>query len=268
MVYRSRVDATGLAPLSRNLLRTMQGYLLPPHCIACGNAAEQARPKSSAGILDLCSACLAQLPLNRNACRLCALPLSSQQSQLICGRCLQRPPPYQASWCAYEYAYPIAHLIRHLKYGGALAQARVLSRLLTEYLRVHRSEPWPECFVPVPLHPIRYRTRGYNQVIELGRGLERELNIPMRTDLITRNRHTPEQAGLSRRERRKNSYRAFTATSVALPRHIALLDDVITTGSTMNELTRTLKKAGVATIEVWGLARATNRMNNTVNKNK
>lgn len=261
MVYRNRITSTGRVPVRQSLLARLQGYLLPPRCIACGNAGDR-RSVSVPANLDLCNACHVQLPLNLHACRLCALPLPSQQPQLICGRCLQRPPPYQLSLCAYEYAYPITHLIRHLKYGGALAPARVFSVLLMHYLRTHRVGPWPECFIPVPLHATRYRARGYNQVIELGRGLEHELRIPMRTDLITRNRHTPEQAGLSRRERRKNLHRAFVTTHVALPRHVALLDDVITTGSTMNELARTLKNAGVTTIEVWGLARAANRVKN------
>lgn len=246
---------TSLGTLASRLGSHLQQWLLPPRCIACGGSGgTQLNPQQWS--LDLCTACHEQLPVNRHACQCCGLPLPSTQCKLICGSCLKRPPPYQLSFCAYEYAYPIEHLIRRLKYGGAMAQARVLSCLLAQYLRDQHRSAWPECFIPVPLHPARYRARGYNQVIELGRFLERELKITMRTDLLVRSRHTPEQAGLSRRERRRNLRRAFITTTVALPKHIALLDDVITTGSTVNELARTLKKAGVETIEVWGMARA------------
>ncbi len=249
MVYGRRMEWLG----------RLQSYLLPPRCISCGGKGNWRSPEPARAwqpLVDLCLACDTQLPLNRHACRHCGLPLSGTHSSLICGRCLQRPPAYQASFCAYEYAYPVAHLIRRFKYGNSLTNARVLSLLLARYLRGQHTGAWPDCFIPVPLHPARYRARGFNQVIELGCFLERELKIPMRTDLVKRIRHTPEQAGLSRRERRRNLRRVFSATTTTLPKHIALLDDVITTGSTVNELARMLRKQGVARIEVWGLARA------------
>lgn len=259
MVYDNKKLAGQVRQFGQNLLLRFQHLLLPPRCIACGNPANRGIPEPncrSCPVTDLCNTCHAQLPLNLHACRRCALPLSGSQPGLICGRCLRRPPPYQASWCAFEYTYPATHLIRRLKYGGALAPSRVLGVLLADYLRIHHVGPWPECFIPVPLHTLRYRSRGYNQVIELGRHLQQALGVRMRTDLITRIRHTPEQAGLSRRARRKNLRRAFATTNVALPTHIAVLDDVITTGSTLDELGKTLKRAGVERVEVWGLARA------------
>jgi ComF family protein len=259
MVYDECSTSRRAWRLGYELLLKLQQILLPPRCIACGNPAswrlQETDCKPLAG-LDLCNTCQTQLPVNVSVCRICALPLAGTAQGLICGRCLQRPPPYQASWCAFEYTYPITHLIRRLKYGGALAPARVLGVLLADYLRTYHEGPWPECFIPVPLHALRYRSRGYNQVIELGRYLEQALGIHMRTDLVSRIRHTPEQAGLPRRARRKNLRRAFAATDVVLPRHIAVLDDVITTGSTVNELANTLKNSGAEHIEVWGLARA------------
>lgn len=262
MVYELRSMAPPMQ-WARQGLGRLQQMLLPPRCVACGGRGQVHRSESTTAILDLidlCESCLAQLPVNRIACRLCALPLSGTQSGLICGHCLKRPPPYQAGWCAFEYIYPVTHLIRRLKYGGALAPSRVLGELLAHYLRTHRIDPWPECFIPVPLHMRRYRERGYNQVIELGRHLEQALPIRMRTDLVTRIRHTPEQAGLAQRARKKNLHRAFATTTVALPRHVAVLDDVITTASTVNELGAVLKRGGVESIEVWGLARATANM--------
>ncbi|HEX2584277.1 MAG TPA: ComF family protein [Steroidobacteraceae bacterium] len=169
---------------------------------------------------------------------------------------MRLPPRYQYSYCAFEYGYPIAEFVRKLKYGYSLSQAQVLGQLLAEYLHQHHHTTWPDCIVPVPLSTPRYHERGFNQAIELGRVLEKNLKIPLRTDLLERTRHTVEQAGLSRRERRKNLRNAFAVAGPKLPDHVAILDDVVTTGSTVNEIARTLKRAGVSTIEVWAVARA------------
>jgi len=229
------------------LIARLQGYLLPATCLACGGRGQ--RP-----VLDLCVACAAELPLNTQACQRCAIPLQGAEATL-CGACLRRAPQYELSYCAYHYAYPIQHFVRGFKYGHSVAHARVLGELLATYLRQHHLAPWPECFIPVPLAAERYRERGYNQATELGRVLERALAMPMRTDVLARTRHTAEQAGLSRRERRKNLRRAFTVTAAELPQHIAILDDVVTTGSTANEIARTLKRAGIKRVEVWAVAR-------------
>lgn len=249
---------TSLTTWFPQLFDHAQQWLLPARCIACGGAGGM--PVSGTlRPLDLCAACYRQLPFNSHACWHCGLPLSGATADLICGHCLRQPPHYQRSYCAFEYGYPLAPLIRSLKYGAALASARVLGELLAQHLQQHHHGPWPECIIPVPLHARRYQARGYNQVIELGRHLERRLNLPLRLDLLSRIRHTTEQAGLSRRARRKNLQRAFNATTVNLPQHVAVLDDVITTGSTVNEVAATLNRAGVEQIEVWGLARAPNR---------
>jgi len=242
---------------NQSWLNSLQQWLLPARCIACGGEAGDTEPSARATQrqLDLCQLCHDCLPLNHHACRHCALPLSSDQPALICGRCLKQPPRYELSLCAYRYQYPVQHLVRQLKFHGALSHAQVLAALLANYLRQQHVGPWPACFVPVPLHATRYRQRGYNQVIEVGKYLQQALSVPMRTDLVIRKRNTVEQTGLSRRQRRSNLRRAFAAVS-ALPKHIALLDDVITTGSTVNELARVFKAAGVERIEVWGVARA------------
>lgn len=231
----------------RRVWRQAQCLLLPPSCIACGAGGPGLRR-------DLCSGCANELPLNRIACSYCALPLSAAATRLICGACIKSPPAYDSSICAFRYAYPIDHFVRALKYGQRLAHARVLGELLAEQLEAQLSLR-PQCLVPVPLSTKRFRERGYNQVIELGRVLEHWLDIEMRPDLATRVRHTAEQAGLSRRERRKNLRHAFAVHS-PIPKHIAILDDVITTGSTVNELARMCSQAGAERIDVWAVARA------------
>jgi ComF family protein len=147
-------------------------------------------------------------------------------------------------------------MVRAVKYHGAVAHARVLGELLAARLRARPLPCWPEVLLPVPLAPRRFRERGYNQAIELARGLERRLSIPLRTDVLVRVRETREQAGLPRSERRKNLRAAFAVRGPLQAMHVALVDDVITTGSTVNELAKMLKAAGVRRVEVWAVARA------------
>jgi len=150
----------------------------------------------------------------------------------------------------------VDHLVRALKYQGAIAQARVLGHLLAARLLHERVEDWPGLMIPVPLAHRRFCTRGYNQALELGRYLEQRLRIPLRTDLIVRTRETTEQAGLSRQERRRNIRGAFALSQELPARQVAIIDDVITTGSTVGELARVLKRAGARRVEVWAVARA------------
>jgi ComF family protein len=168
---------------------------------------------------------------------------------------LRRPPRFDASYCPFRYAYPVDRLVQGIKYRGAVAPDRVLGELVARGVQ-HRNEALPEILVPVPLGQQRFRQRGYNQAIELGRWLEKRLGIPMRTDLVARMRETSEQARLDRRERRKNIRGAFAVLRELPATNIAIIDDVITTGSTVSELTRVLKRAGAKRVEVWAVARA------------
>lgn len=243
-----------LKSFTRRYLTFAQQWILPPTCISCGGIGNHLL---NGVALDLCSACYLQLPFNHYACTACGLPLPESSPALYCGQCLHHPPPYHAGFCAFTYRYPVSDLIRHFKYGHQLACARLLGELLAQYLQHNHAIPWPECIIPVPLHRKRYQIRGYNQTIELARFLHRRLNIPIRLDVLKRLKNTPEQAGLSREDRLKNLRQAFVINDVAIPTHVAILDDVITTGSTVHEVALTLKKAGVQHIEVWSVARAT-----------
>jgi ComF family protein len=184
------------------------------------------------------------------------MPLQLADPQAVCGSCLRRAPRFDAAFCGWRYAYPVDHMVRAVKYHGAVAPARVLGELLAVSLRARPVTSWPEVLLPVPLAPRRFRQRGYNQAIELARWLERRLAIPLHTDVLVRVRETREQAGLPRSERRKNLRGAFAMHGPPPARHVALVDDVITTGSTVNELARILKAAGVRRVEVWAVARA------------
>jgi ComF family protein len=118
-----------------------------------------------------------------------------------------------------------------------------------------RTGAGPDMLLPVPLGRRRFRERGYNQAIELGRYVEKRIGIPLRADVVIRTRETREQAALEAKERRKNIRGAFAVVH-DVPAHVAIIDDVITTGSTVNELALTLKRAGARRVEVWAIARA------------
>lgn len=227
-----------------------QRILLPPSCVLCAS-------REQADELDLCAPCLAELPANRNACARCAEEIDGRSDgAAVCGACLRKPPRYDSAHCAFRYRFPLDHLVRALKYHGRLQHARVLGRLLARSLAVGAREGWPETLIPVPLAHRRFGERGFNQAIEIAKQLESELRIPLRADVLERRRDTAEQAGLDRDARRKNVRGAFAMRAPLPAEHVAIIDDVVTTGSTVNEVARVLRKAGATRIEVWAVARA------------
>jgi len=226
-------------------LNNLQHHLYPPTCLICGHgAANQTR--------DLCSACHAALPWQTGACPRCAAALPG--GELLCGACLRRPPPFAAATCALHYRFPVDRLLQHFKFQGQLAAGRLLGELLAERLAA-RAGPLPAQIVPVPLHPARLAERGFNQAAELARPLVRRLRLTIAHDLCRRVRDTAHQARLAAPERRRNLHGAFDVRGRA-PAHLAILDDIITTGSTVTELARVLRRAGAERIEVWSVARA------------
>lgn len=230
-------------------LQSAQGLIFPSSCILCG--ARGQRPT-----LDLCSGCAADLPANVPACARCAAPLAGEeQLALECGKCLVRAPVFDRAFVPFRYAYPVDHVVKAFKYRGALAWGRVLGTLLAQQLRANGSS-LPQALIPVPLHAERHRERGFNQAHELARPLSRLLGIAIDDRLCRRVRATHDQTELDARQRRKNLRRAFEVVRATRFRHVALIDDVLTTGSTVSELARTLKRAGVRIVDVWAVARA------------
>ncbi len=236
-------------PVVNDWLKRVQGLLLPPYCVLCGGA-------GLPPLLDLCAPCAAELPRNVDACARCAAPLPpGAPAASTCGACLRRPPRFDRAFAPFRYAYPLDHLVRAFKYHGRLAYGRVLATLLAKHLR-SQAVPLPELIVPVPLHPARQRERGFNQSSELARHLATQLDIALDERSCTRVRPTEDQTRLTAKERRRNLRRAFALERRLRVRHVAILDDVLTTGSTANELARTLKRAGVKQVSVWAVARA------------
>ena len=146
------------------------------------------------------------------------------------------------------------YLIASLKFNKQYKSARLLSFLLADYLA--KSVERPELIIPIPLHKQRYKKRGFNQSIEIAKNLSKMLDIPLDTKSCIRQRDTAHQVGLSSEDRRKNIKNAFVVRKAIKANHVAIVDDVITTGSTANELAIVLKKAGVSRVDVWSCSRA------------
>ena len=215
--------------------------LLPARCLVCAEPGSRGQ--------DLCVACRTDLPFNTLACARCALPLPAAG---LCGACLRQPPPFTAGRAVLVYRFPADRLLPRLKFQGDLAAGRLLSQLMVEVLA---DAPRPDALVPLPLHPSRLRQRGYDQALELARPVARALGLPLRTDLLRRVRATAPQSELDAASRRHNVRSAFAARAGNLPRHVALVDDVMTTGATLAEASRALLRVGVARVDLWVAAR-------------
>jgi len=202
----------------------------------------------------LCHACLADLPHNHHPCPRCGAVLM-HATATPCGECQRHPPHYDHAHIPYRYAPPLIPFITGLKFYGRLADARWLSELLLASLAT-AAYPRPECLIPVPLHPKRLRERGFNQALELARPLGQRLHIPVEPHVVQRRLHTRPQSELSGATRRRNLRGAFHQHAPIPYRHVALIDDVVTTGSTLNELAMVLHQSGVKTIQIWAIARA------------
>ena len=225
----------------------LQSLLFPSHCRLCGDA--------TGTPLRLCQRCLADSPWISHACTQCSLPLPTGAADSRCGRCQQRPPAFDATTALFHYQPPVDYLIKQLKFANELAMIPLLSALLSERLSA-RHAPLPALLVPVPLHHTRLRERGFNQATELSRRIGRELGIRSDHRLCRRNRNTRPQSLLSPNARRLNLRNAFSLQGGRITGHIAIVDDVMTTGHTSNELARVLKQAGAEQVEVWVIARA------------
>ncbi len=174
----------------------------------------------------------------------------------MCGVCLRRPPPFTAAWAPFCYGYPLDQLVARFKFARQLAAGKVLSQLMVDRALVEKPQI-PNLLIPVPLHDGRLRERGYNQALELARPLAHALDLMLDPTLLIRTRATCAQTGLDAKARRNNVRGAFAVVpNKAIPAHVALVDDVMTTGTTLREATRALHRAGVARVDVWALARA------------
>ncbi len=230
--------------------------LFPGRCVLCGGNSTCNR--------DLCPGCEQDLPYIASACARCALPLPTTG---VCGQCLHAPPLFCRALVPFCYAAPLDALIKRFKYGTDLASGRVLGQLFCNHLHAVRASQsratdrvLPTCIVPMPLHPGRRWSRGFNQSVELARVIAREFDLPCQIRGVRRVINTAAQQHLPRPERRRNVRDAFSIAADINGQQIAIVDDVITTGSTANSLAGALLGAGAKEVEVWAIARATGKL--------
>jgi len=226
----------------RRLLDARRPPLLPVWCELCGD---------HAGPLGLCAGCLSELPSARNPCPRCA---AEHHGHGPCGRCLAHPPGFDYARAAFLYAPPVDRLIHKLKYHDGLRLARLLALAGLGRFRAADGGGVP-VLAPVPLHPARLRERGYNQSLEIARVLARRLDLELAPKLLRRLRATPPQAGLDLVQRRRNMRGAFVLDGEVRDRHVVIVDDVLTTGSTAQEIARCLKRGGARRVGVWVVAK-------------
>ena len=226
-------------------MKNIQNALFPATCVLCGCDA--------AGELDLCAACRADLPRVLLPCPRCGLPLATE-NETECGACVTAPPAFTQTVVPFRYDEPVKHLIHALKFNQKLYVARVLGELMAEHCAQQGARP--DVIIPVPLHTGRLRERGFNQALELARPIAARLNIPINVHTCVRTRRTAAQSDLPADQRAKNIKGAFELKEQLQVRRVAIIDDVMTTGATVDELARTLIAHGVEDVHIWVCARA------------
>ena len=232
----------------KRLPRQLLASLLPAQCALCAGPCREL----------VCVPCRQQyLEQTRPRCRQCANPLDDMAQ--LCGRCLRRPPAYDATFTAADYAAPVDQLLLQLKFGARLAHAPLFAQLLAQ--AVQRDSNWdaPQLLCPVPLGPARLVERGYNQALEIARPLARHLDIALQARLALRVRETKAQSGVAPRERRANLAQAFMVAPQHAEKvagcHVGIVDDVMSSGHTVHALAAALKRAGARKVTVLVAAR-------------
>lgn len=231
-----------------SVLDTLSYQLLPGQCLICQQRSHRQR--------DLCGHCETELPWLGEHCQCCAQPLPRGENTALCGRCQRHPPHFSHCLAAWEYRLPLDHLLTDFKHRRRYGAGRVMAELWLSRRGPQALNPAPELLLPVPLHWRRRWQRGFNQARLLAEIWSQALGIAV-ADVIQRQHHTPAQQSLDARQRRRNLNQAFQLSHPAqlAGRHVALVDDVLTTGTTAHTLAGLLLAAGARQVDIWVLAR-------------
>ena len=233
----------------------MRDLFLNQRCLLCAS--------HKGGKLSLCDACLDDLPWHDAPhCPQCGLLSNS----LLCGNCLNATPSFDATLALFTYDYPLDRLLQHYKYQESLSLANTFASL---WLDKHPTNiagsqdkiPEIDLIIPMPMHKDRLQQRGFNQALEIARLISKHRQIKLDYNSCKRTRLTPPQASLPLKERIKNIQGVFQCDQNLQGLNIALVDDVMTTGASLNELAKTLKQAGAAHVECWVIARTLRQPN-------
>jgi ComF family protein len=224
-------------------LRSIIARALPQVCALCADRSGDAM---------VCAPCMNALPPLPPACPVCAAP---SPASAVCGACLKRPPKFAATLAACAYLFPLDRLVQALKYEHRLALAEPLGdALAAAALRVPDSIARPDALIALPLAPARQRERGFNQSVEIARVVGRRTGLPLVTGLV-RTGDAPAQATLPWAQRRRNVRGAFACATSFAGQHVAVVDDVMTTGATLEAAAAALVRSGAARVDAWVVAR-------------
>lgn len=224
-----------------NIRAQIKHFLPAQPCVLCGSMSRD-------GLW--CNACDAALPyLDAPHCPVCALPTPAGE---VCGHCLTQPPAFSRTTAVFGYAFPLDKLIQNMKYGEQLALAHAFAKKLVQ--RIDKSN-LPDCVIAMPLHPAKLRERGFNQSLLLAATVARELKLKLLPNACRRVRDTPPQSALPWKERKKNVRNAFSCDRNMSGKRVVLVDDVLTTGASLNALAEAVSKQGAIEISAWVVAR-------------
>ncbi|MCX7120858.1 MAG: phosphoribosyltransferase family protein [Gammaproteobacteria bacterium] len=223
----------------KNLLKKVLDGVWPIYCLLCDSLC--ANKKS------ICDTCYLSLPIHQIGCTRCGLAAG-------CGNCHSSPPPFDNTFALFNYETPISELIAKLKFQNNLATAKLFSQYWIDYF-LDKKHLLPELIIPVPLHHMRLKKRGFNQTLEIAKPIGKYFQIPIDIRSCIKLKNTEPQSSLSSEKRKKNLKNAFAISHSIIAKHVAVIDDVMTTGNTVSEISCLLKKAGVERVDIWCCAR-------------
>ncbi len=235
--------------------------ILPCCCVLCG--------LDSDSIYGLCRYCESCLPFMGSFCNCCGLAFPAHSAEnTLCGTCLLRPPNFNFCRSVFHYRTPVDALITEFKFRAGFSATHALIHFLSlEFISYYQATAHPQLLIPVPLHSQRIRERGFNQSLEIARAISRSTGIPVDHSLVVRRKNTAPQIQMkSARARKQNLRHAFSvraekcsdgASKVDIDnvKHIAVIDDVVTTTATISALSKCLTNAGIDRVDAWSVAR-------------
>jgi ComF family protein len=232
------LDRQSLRRWAQDVPAALAGLLLPSSCALCGDTCPSV----------LCGPCRSQYTQQRRRCVQCANPLAEHEPVTRCGACIKATPRYDATVAAVDYAPPFDALALQLKFGAQLALAPMCAQLLRDAMLATPGLALPDVLCPVPLGPRRLAWRGFNQALEMARPLAGALGVPLQARLLARPRDTPAQSTITPVARKLNVRRAFVVEGDVDGKHVGVVDDVMTSGNTLHEVARMLKRAGAVRV--------------------
>jgi ComF family protein len=240
-------------------LKQLAQIIFPPRCVICGDFLWRSPFDAGDSPDSICHGCTSDFnSIEAPFCTICGIPFNSERIENHpCEDCLRTKPFFQAAHAPYRYEGSVLEAVHKLKYGQKTFVANAVGPLLAEFVKTRFLLPEPFLTMPVPLHPKRLRERGFNQSLLLARQVAHRLNGELEFLSLIRPKYTTPQTNLSKKDRKQNVQNAFRLKTpdAVRKKNILLVDDVATTGNTLNECARVLKSGGAEAVFCVTLAK-------------